>query len=84
VIAPSRDLHVAVWVRRKAAVRRYGIIVPDAQLAPVHPRRIVIPGKREVVLGIKPSVVLTAKAGKGTQFDHGLLSCRACSISSWC
>jgi hypothetical protein len=36
------------------------------------PRGIVIVAKGKVVMGIEPAVAGSAKAGEGTQFDHGL------------
>jgi hypothetical protein len=46
----SDDFRVGVDVRRKTAVRRDLIIVPDAQRAPTGVRI----GRREMILGFEP------------------------------
>src|SRR5262249_20138159 len=65
------DLHVAMRMRRKAAVRRDMVVVPHSQRAPAVARRIAIIGKGEMVLGVQPAMVGTAEAGEGSKFDHG-------------
>src|SRR3546814_4545197 len=47
------DFHVAVRMRRKAGVRGDDIVVPDAKASPVHPVRILVVRKGEMMLGIK-------------------------------
>src|SRR5690606_40735141 len=56
------DFHVVVGMRRKTAVRRDGVIVPDPQATPVHTLRIVVFGEGKVVLGIQPAVIGGAEA----------------------
>src|SRR5438094_9755565 len=63
--------HVAVRVRRKTRLRRDGIVVPHPQLPPIGASGVVVVGKREMMVRIKPPVVRGAEAGKGSNFDHG-------------
>src|SRR3546814_10637407 len=64
------DFHVAVRMRRKAGVRGDDIVVPDAKASPVHPVRILVVRKGEMMLGIQPAMIFPAKAFKWAQFDH--------------
>ena len=64
------DLHVAMRMRREARPGRDRVIVPDAHLAPVDPRGIVIIGEREMMVRVEPAVVSGAEAAEGSQFDH--------------
>src|SRR3546814_7987268 len=43
------DFHVAVRMRRKAGVRGDDIVVPDAKASPVHPVRILVVRKGEMM-----------------------------------
>src|SRR5262249_35042804 len=38
----GNDFHIGVWVRRKAALRRDLVVVPNAHTAPMHPLRIMV------------------------------------------
>ncbi|MNJ64193.1 hypothetical protein D3C77_601360 [compost metagenome] len=67
------DFHVAVRVRREAAMGRDGVIVPHPEQAPVHARRVVIIREGEVVLGIQPAVLCAAELLEGTYVDHGII-----------
>src|SRR3546814_13991078 len=64
------DFHVAVRMRRKAGVRGDDIVVPDAKASPVHPVRILVVRKGELMLGIQPAMIFPAKAFKWDPFDH--------------
>src|SRR5689334_10490202 len=64
------DFHVRVRMGRESGLRRYRVVVPDAQRAPVRTARIVIGGEREMMLGVEPAVVGAAEAGKGSALDH--------------
>lgn len=64
------NLHVAVRMQREAGACLDGVIVPDTQIAPVHPVGIVIVGEAEMMLCIQPAMVLAAKLGKWTKLDH--------------
>src|SRR3546814_4472538 len=64
------DFHVAVRMRRKAGVRGDDIVVPDAKASPVHPVRILVVRKGEMMLGIQPAMIFPAKAFKWAQLDH--------------
>src|SRR3546814_6393636 len=57
-------------MRRKAGVRGDDIVVPDAKASPVHPVRILVVRKGEMMLGIQPAMIFPAKAFKWAQFDH--------------
>jgi hypothetical protein len=60
------------WGWGKAAFGRDGVIVPHAQVAPMHAVGLVIIGEGEVVAGVEPAVVGMADPGEGAQFDHGV------------
>ena len=60
------DFHVGVSVRRKTAVRRDLVIVPDAQRPPAGPRM----RRREMMPGLEPIAPITRKRMKGPTFDH--------------
>ena len=64
------DFHVGVWVRRKARVGRDLIVVPDAERAPPHSRRIAIVGEGKVVLGLQPAVICSCELVEWSAFDH--------------
>ena len=67
------DFHVRMRVRREAGAGLDGVVIPHPQRTPVHARRVVVLGEGEVVLGIQPTVVGSAEAGKRATLDHGLL-----------
>ena len=46
------NFHIAMVVRSKAASRRDGIIIPDTNYAPSHPRWIMVSCKTKMVAGI--------------------------------
>src|SRR5690606_32503783 len=60
------DFHVAVGMGREARVSRDAVVVPDAQLALVHARRVMVVGQGEMVMGIEPAVIGTAQLGPRT------------------
>ena len=68
------DFHVAVRVWREATASGNQVIVPDPQVAPVHPLRVVVLGKGEVMVGVEPAMVGVAKALEGAQLQHDGLS----------
>ena len=63
------DFHVAVRMRRKAALRGDLVVVPDADPAPAHAGRVVIIGEGEMVAGIEPAVVGVAEAVEFADVD---------------
>jgi hypothetical protein len=67
----GHDLHVAVRVRRKAALRRDLVVVPHADPAPAHSARVIVIREGEMVAGIKPPVVGVAEGVEGADVDHG-------------
>lgn len=67
------DLHVLVGVQGESGLRLDGVVIPDAQLPPVHPIAIGIGGEGKVVLGVQPAVIVTAELRKGTYFNHAVL-----------
>ncbi|MOA48445.1 hypothetical protein D3C78_1711880 [compost metagenome] len=62
-------------VRRETGLRGDLVIVPDAQLAPVHALGVVVAGEGEMVLGVEPAVVGATEFGEGAYFDHVRISC---------
>ncbi|MNJ74708.1 hypothetical protein D3C77_716860 [compost metagenome] len=70
----SDDFHVAVRVRREAAACRNQVVVPDPQVAPVHPLRVVVLGKGKMMVGVEPAMVGMAKALERAQLQHDGLS----------
>src|SRR5690606_18213346 len=65
------DFHVRVRMRREAGAGSDGVVVPHPQRAPVHARRVLVPGEGEMVLGIEPTMIGSTEAGKRATFDHG-------------
>src|SRR5438105_7947117 len=61
-------------MRREAGFRCDRVVVPDAQLAPIRASWVVVLGEREMMFGIKPTVVGTAESVEGTKFNHARLS----------
>ena len=66
-----------VRVRREAAARGDGIVVPHPKIAPVHPVRITVAGEREMMLGVEPAMVGAAEAVERTKVDHRCSPCSA-------
>src|SRR6516165_7474572 len=64
------DLHVGVRVRRKPGSRSDRVVIPYPERTPTHALGVVVVGKREMVLGIEPTMVRSAEAFKGSAFDH--------------
>src|SRR5262245_7287465 len=64
------DLHVGMGMRWKARVGRDLVVVPNAQGAPAHARRIMVIAERKVVLGLQPAMVRTGELIEGSTFDH--------------
>src|SRR5690606_41626927 len=60
---------------RKARLRTDEVIIPHAQLAPAHTRRVIIAGEGEMVPGDEPSMVSAANAVEIANVDHGPCSC---------
>src|SRR6516165_3720928 len=77
------DLHVGVRVRRKPGIRSDRVVIPYPERAPAHALGVVVVGEREMVLGVKPTVVRSAQAFKRSAFDHlcSLVCARRSSIS---
>jgi hypothetical protein len=67
----GHDLHVAMRMRREAALRADRVVVPHADPAPAHPLGVVIAREREMVVGIEPAVIGVAEAIEGADIDHG-------------
>src|SRR5205085_9930694 len=74
----SDDLHVAMWMRAKAAAARDGIVVDHAQTAEPHPVRIVVVCKREAVMCIQPAVISVAPFVGFSNYHHNgnSIACR--------
>ena len=66
----GHDLHVAVGMRREAALRRDLVVVPHSDLAPAHARRVMIIGEGEMVAGVEPAVVGVAQCVEFADVDH--------------
>ncbi len=72
------DLHVGVRnAAGKAGAGRDRIVVPNADVAPAHPRGIMIAREREMMLGVEPAVIGATEAAEGTTVDHGSVSAGA-------
>jgi DNA-binding transcriptional LysR family regulator len=69
------DLHVGMRMRREAGPRGDLVVVPDPQIAPAHPGRVVIPSEREMMLRLQPTVVGATEFAELPAFDHDELSC---------
>src|SRR6185437_5460294 len=65
------DLHVRVRMRREAALRRDGVVVPHAQRTPAHALGVVVAGEREMMFRLEPAVVGSAQAVEWSAFNHG-------------
>jgi len=70
------DLHVAVAVRAKTGAGRNAVFVDDAQVAPGHVRRVVVPGKGKAVKGLEPAVIGIAAVLGFAQRQHGASTLR--------
>ncbi|MOA25201.1 hypothetical protein D3C78_1459130 [compost metagenome] len=68
------DFHVAVRMRREATASGDQVVVPDPQVAPLHPLRVIVLGKGKVMVGVEPAMVGVTKALEGAQLQHDGLS----------
>jgi hypothetical protein len=66
----GHDFHVAMRMRRKAALRSDLVVVPYADPAPGHALGVVIVREGEMVAGVEPAVVGVAEAAEGADIDH--------------
>ena len=64
------DLHIPMRMRIKPGVRLDHIVIDHEKLAEAHLLRIVITGKTEVMLGVKPAVIGATKRFIGIMADH--------------
>jgi hypothetical protein len=64
------DFHVRMGVRRKPGVRSNRIVVPHPNSPPIHPLRVPVIGKREMMPGVEPAMVRSPQVLKGSAFDH--------------
>src|SRR4051794_17873630 len=64
------DFHVTMRVRRKAALRRDLVVIPDASAPPAHSARVVIVPEGKMVAGVEPAVVGMAEASEFADIDH--------------
>src|SRR5215813_2362539 len=64
------DLHVRVRMRGEAGVRRDLVVVPDAQAPMADVVRVIVAGKREVMLRLQPAMVGAAELCEWFQFNH--------------
>jgi len=64
------DFHVGVRMQRETRARLDGIVVPDAQAAPVHTLRIVIACEGEMVPGVQPAVIGGTQRRERAVFHH--------------
>jgi len=55
-------------MRRETGLRLDDVIIPDTKAAPAHAIRVMVIGKREMVMGIQPAMIGPAKAGEGADF----------------
>src|SRR5262245_18761808 len=71
----SDDLHVRMRMGWEPGVRRDLIVVPHTKGTPVHALRVVVARKREMMLGLEPTVVGSAKGSKRSYLDYVVASC---------
>jgi hypothetical protein len=77
------DFHVRMRMRGKAGARRDGVIVPNAQPAPLVASRVAIVGEGKMVLGLQPAMVRAAQAGEAPAFDHVQISVSVTAGAAW-
>jgi hypothetical protein len=70
VIAPlpnvGNDLHIVMRVGAKTHFGSDFVVIPDENPAKAHARRVMIAREAEVVMGIQPFILKTAKTEEGT------------------
>ena len=64
------DFHVAVGVQSKTAARSHAVVIDDAEAPEAHPRRIVVIGEAESVMGLEPAVVSLSALARMTNRNH--------------
>src|SRR5580700_10729251 len=74
------DLHVAMPVHRKAAVRGYLIVVPDYEVPELCVRVVALAIDDEVVPGLEPVTICASQGDQSSQSQHSFLA-RSCL---WC
>lgn len=72
--AEARD---GVGVRRKTGLRGDGIVVPDTQVAPAGPCRVVVTGKGKMMVRIEPAVIGGPQRVEFPDLDHVIYSVTA-------
>ena len=76
------DLHVAMPVHRKAAVRRYLVVVPDNEAPKSGVRGVALAIDSKVVPRLEPVAISTSKGVQSSQLQHrSHLADRACGAS---
>src|SRR6266481_9396843 len=66
----GNDLHVAMSVHRKAAVRGYLVVVPDQEVPEPCMRGVALGFDGEVVPGLEPVAISTSQAVQSSQLQH--------------
>jgi hypothetical protein len=64
------DLHVAMPVHRKAAVRGYLVVVPDHEVPEPGVRGVALAIDGEVVPGLEPVAISTSQGAQSSQLQH--------------
>src|SRR5258707_15524689 len=75
------DLHVAMSVHRKAAVRGYLVVVPDHEVSEPCVRGVALGFDGEVMSGLEPVAISTSQGVQSSQLQHRSHLAGSCS---WC
>jgi hypothetical protein len=76
------DLHVAMPVHRKAAVRGYLVVVPDYEVPELCVRVVALAIDGEVVPGLKPVAICASQRDQSSQLQHSFFSRRIVLVVS--
>ncbi len=77
----SDDFHIVVRVRREAGLRGNLVVVPHADIAPVHAAGVIVRGKGEMMVGLQPAMIGLAKRGEGAVLNHQPRT--GCNFGHW-
>src|SRR5882762_5882822 len=76
------DLHVAMPVHRKAAVRGYLVVVPDHEVSEPRMRGVALGFDGKVVPRLEPVAISTSQGVQSSQLQHRSRLAGLCSWSS--
>ena len=64
------DFHVTVRMFWETGAGSDDVVVPHAQIAPVHALRVVVLGERKVMMRVQPAVIRAAQCVERSEFKH--------------